>query len=232
MLHVFIASHLTPYRAETLPEAVKSIEYSATCANVKCNIYISCSHEPCVDVLGLIARMNVGLRFATLTVYTSEKKTQFEHIAHILENAHLPDDANVMMHDDDDVSMPRRIQVFQKTHIKNSVFCSRCAMIDRFDVATKGKDALQRVSIRSPDFATYFCTVSILRAFVTKFQDMLCSRTCDCLFQQWITKHDPFCSKEVLYVVRMRAWSCDDEYLAIESKTNLLDILPHVWTTK
>lgn len=171
-LYCLIATKGTPYRRLLLREALDSIDEAARYSGDTVSVHVSGTVLP-----------EQTYSCATVTYYPQERQlSQFQHLHYILERlTSVPDDAWIMFHDDDDLSLPHRVAVFKRTiteHPSADTFRSRLALVtmtsDEYTVKT--------------DTATIFTRFWCLRQFFRDFTGDLSDRTVDTLFGAMYSK--------------------------------------------
>lgn len=242
-MYVFIASHITPYRLTTLPQAIQSVIDAIKKAqsfnilpqiNNIFSIYISYSYEDaiCIEKINKLETMikeyiitnskNISINFYR----HSYRLLQFEHFRNIIYNEQNKNSFKlndwIMFQDDDDLSLDDRIITFLRQLYKNYNMISfvsemyrfeRLMVIPKMPYSNKDNYKDNQMIYKCPaDFATTFVQVKNLKTFLESNTHW--DNYTDCSFKAYLQSlGNQFYHRELLYVVRMRSFSTDEEYL-------------------
>ncbi len=218
MLNCILASHLTPYRVYTLPQAVESINDMCVHANQSLVLYISYSYESGIDVDALEALVREKTPFITVVFYRhATPLLQFEHIRYIMTTASFHERDWILFHDDDDVSTIDRLSVLLPE------------MKDGTDILSSGRYNMERTTLLQPpygahehfvtqqrysykEFGTFACRVHVLTSFLDECTTW--TKFTDCVFMAYACEHTTYKHlPQPLYVYRLRTVCSDTAFL-------------------
>jgi len=243
-MYVLIASHITPYRLTTLPQAIQSvidtIKHSQSCISLTQNndifsIHISYSYQDTISIekineLETIIKEYVITNSKNISINfyrNSQRLLQFEHFKNIIYNEQNKNSFRlndwIMFQDDDDFSLVTRIRTFLKqlyinynmiSFVSSTYRFERLMVIPKMPYGNVSNYKDNQMIYECPaDFATTFVQVKNLKTFLESNTHW--DNYTDCSFTAFLHNlGKQIYYNEPLYVIRMRSFYTDEEYLA------------------